>query len=408
MNNKIVVLVFVLVSLAGYSQKKVLWLGNSYTGVNNLPYLTDQIANSLGDDMEYDSNTPGGHQLQQHASNATSLAKITSQAWDVVIIQAQSQEPSFPHTQVHQNTFPYARVLNDSIQSNNSCTETMFYMTWGRETGDPQWDSINTFDKMNNRLQLAYEYMANDNDASVAPVGVAWKYIRDNYPSIQLYTGDGSHPSYAGSYLAGSVFYANIFNKHVMDATFIGSLDSTTASILRRVADSVVFEGNYEQWHNGSKNIALFDGYQLDQTMYWENNSIGEGLTFKWMFGDGNESTDANPTHQYVQDGTYEVVLISYSPCGNDTIRDSVTFTTVGIEEQEINFHIWQSSSNELTIASTDNQYYFCRLIDINGRVIESFKMSGVESVDVRQKGLVIVELLNEKGKGHRQKLIVR
>lgn len=401
-------LVFALVSLSGLSQKKVLWLGNSYTGVNNLPGLTDQIANSLGDDIEYDSNTPGGHQLQQHASNATSLAKIASQAWDVVVIQAQSQEPSFPYAQVQANTYPYARILNDSIQSNSSCSETMFYMTWGRETGDPQWDSINTFDKMNNRLQLAYEYMANDNDASVAPVGVAWKYIRDNYPGIQLYSGDGSHPSYAGSYLAGSVFYANIFNKRVMEASFIGSLDSTTASILRRVADSVVFEGNYEQWHNGAKNIALFSGYQVDNTMYWENNSLGGNLTFKWIFGDGNESTDTNPNHQYGQDGTYEVTLISYSPCGNDTIQDSVTFTTVGLVEELVNFKIWQSNPSELIISTTNENTFQGRLIDLNGQTIQKFTINGSDTIQVKNKGLVIIELINEQGVSYKSKVYLR
>jgi len=33
----------------------------------------------------------------------------------------------------------------------------------------------------------------------VAPVGRVWRHIRENYPQIQLYSGDGSHPSYIGS-----------------------------------------------------------------------------------------------------------------------------------------------------------------------------------------------------------------
>ena len=150
------------IALSTQAQKKVLWIGNSYTGANNLPNLTDDIANSLGDDITYDSNTPGGNTLQQHSNNPVTYQKLHANDWDVVVLQAQSQEPSFPHGQVSTNTYPYAAELNDSIQSILTCSETMYYMTWGRETGDPQWDSINSFDKMNQRLVNAYTFMSNE------------------------------------------------------------------------------------------------------------------------------------------------------------------------------------------------------------------------------------------------------
>jgi gliding motility-associated-like protein len=44
--------------------------------------------------------------------------------------------------------------------------------------------------------------------------------------------------------------------------------------------------------------------------------------TYLWDFGDGNTSTDANPTHLYLNPGFYDVVLITYNPntCnGSDT-----------------------------------------------------------------------------------------
>jgi gliding motility-associated-like protein len=36
--------------------------------------------------------------------------------------------------------------------------------------------------------------------------------------------------------------------------------------------------------------------------------------TYLWLFGDGNTSTDANPTHLYLTAGFYDVVLITYNP----------------------------------------------------------------------------------------------
>ena len=68
---------------------------------------------------------------------------------------------------------------------------------------------------MNARLRDAYLRIADSSLASVSPVGAAWRYIRDTQPSIQLYVGDGSHPSVAGTYLAASVFYVSLFHKAI-------------------------------------------------------------------------------------------------------------------------------------------------------------------------------------------------
>ena len=107
-----------------------------------------------------------------------------------------------------------AMQLADSVYANNFCTEVMMYMTWGRKNGDPQWAPISTFDGMNDRLRSAYLRMADSVQGSVSPVGSAWKYVRENYPSIELYNADESHPSVAGTYLAACTFYASIFRKH--------------------------------------------------------------------------------------------------------------------------------------------------------------------------------------------------
>ena len=43
------------------NSKNILFLGNSYTEVNNLPLLVKNIANSTGKTINYDINTPGGY-----------------------------------------------------------------------------------------------------------------------------------------------------------------------------------------------------------------------------------------------------------------------------------------------------------------------------------------------------------
>jgi len=106
-------LIFFFTSISIFSQKtkRVLFLGNSYTYVNNLPQIIADIANSKGDTLIFESNTPGGYTLQGHYTNSTSLNKIMLGNWDFVVLQEQSQLPSFPDTDVQYDVFPYAKKI---------------------------------------------------------------------------------------------------------------------------------------------------------------------------------------------------------------------------------------------------------------------------------------------------------
>jgi hypothetical protein len=196
----------------GFSQDSVsvLFIGNSYTYVNDLPSVFSQLTTSLGDEATVDAKTNGGFTFQNQLSDPVTMTKIHAKPWDYVVLQGQSQEPSFPFDQVNAQTLPPAVSLADSVYANGFCSQALYFMTWGRQVGDPQWDSINTFYKMNNRLRNAYVRIADSAHASVAPVGVAWKYIIDNHPTINLYAADGSHPSLEGTYLAACTFYASV------------------------------------------------------------------------------------------------------------------------------------------------------------------------------------------------------
>ena len=146
-----------------HAQTRVLFIGNSYTAVNNLPQLTADCALSIGFagfPMEIASSTPGGTTFQMHTTNATTQSLINQGNWDYVVLQEQSQLPSFPDAQVAAECFPYAAQLNDQILSIDSCTETVFYMTWGRQNGDSgncaSWPPVCTYEGMDSLLNLRY------------------------------------------------------------------------------------------------------------------------------------------------------------------------------------------------------------------------------------------------------------
>jgi hypothetical protein len=104
-------------------------------------------------------------------ANSSTMQKIRQQDWDFVILQAQSNEPSFPPYQAANEVYPYAQALVDSISANDSCTEPVFYMTWGRKYGDTsvngqQYPIISTYLGMQQRLRESYLEMGMNHDAT--------------------------------------------------------------------------------------------------------------------------------------------------------------------------------------------------------------------------------------------------
>ena len=376
--NRIILLSIILVSAIlsnAQDSISVLFVGNSYTYVNDLPAMTSNLAISLGDEITFDSKTNGGFTFANQLNDPLTHVKIQSKPWDYVVLQAQSQEPSFPTTQVNTNTLPQAVQLADSVYDNRYCSQAMFFMTWGREVGDPQWDSINTFYKMNDRLRLAYLRFVDSTESSVAPVGVAWRYVRDNYPTIQLYSGDGSHPSVAGTYLAACTFYASLFRKSPVGASYLSTLDATTAGILQSAAALCVLD-SLETWHlrsNEEVAIAGFTSATTDLSVQFTNTSW-RSTDYYWTFGDGAISNVSNPQHTYAADGNYTVTLIASNECGSDTIQQVISVEVAALTSNNLDlFKIAQLEKGLFLLSSSTHlSMNNIVLVDLLGNEISS------------------------------------
>lgn len=245
-------------NLYAQSTKKVLFLGNSYTAVNNLPLLVSNMATSTGNKMVYDSNTPGGYYLGNHVQDATSLQKLKSRKWDNVVLQDQSLALAYPST--FMNSFRYSITLDSLIKANDECTQILFYATWGRKNGDryictkPECPKdtlmIRTYYQMDSSIEKHYKFFADSIKAAVTPVGAVWRYLRRIHPTIELFQADESHPSQAGSYAAACAFYTTIFRSDPTLITYNSSLSVTDATNIRKAVKTVVYD-SLQKWNVG-------------------------------------------------------------------------------------------------------------------------------------------------------------
>jgi len=365
-------------SMAQQQIKKVLFIGNSYTAVNDLPALLSNVAQSAGDSVIYESNCIGGYTFQLHSTNATTLQKINQGDFDFVVLQEQSQLPSFPISQVQTSVYPYAKTLDSLINLANSCTETVFYMTWGRKNGDasncPNWPPVCTYSGMDSLLRLRYQDMANTNNALVSPVGAVWRYIRDNYPNTELYSADESHPSLAGSYAAACTFYSILFRKDPTGITFSSTLDSTDASSIRNAAKLVAFD-SLSFWNVGNYDIDVNFTYSyFSSTGVIFMNETQNCDSILWDFGDGQQSNAGTPIHIYQQGGTYTVTLVGYRCNETDTFMLQVPTIQSGLNENEKNeIRITNiSKSGIITLEGNIQDVQRVEILSAEGKIIYS------------------------------------
>jgi hypothetical protein len=174
----------------------VLFIGNSYTFVNELPVVFTKLAAARGQRVTVLQVAPGGCTLQQHVTQSGAVAQIAARKWDYVVLQEQSQVPFM----APQMMFTAARKLNADIAADGA--KTVFFMTWARQAQPKNQAAITR----------AYNTIGRELGATVAPVGVAWESLLKSGVK-DLYQADGSHPGPLGTYLAGCAFYGTLFQR---------------------------------------------------------------------------------------------------------------------------------------------------------------------------------------------------
>lgn len=197
--------------LLGSDTPRVLFVGNSYSF--KTPRALAAIAGEKGREIVIDQVTKGGWTLAKHAASEATLQKIRDGGWDVVVLQEQSQRPSFPEAQRDAEMVPAAKALAGEIRTAGAIP--VFFLTWGRRDGDRQNAATfpdDTFAKMQSRLEEGYRAAARAaGDAPVVPVGTAWANEVEAGRGDVLFAKDGSHPSAQGVRLTAQVFWDYLF-----------------------------------------------------------------------------------------------------------------------------------------------------------------------------------------------------
>lgn len=285
-------IVLLAVAVVAHGAKlRVLFVGNSFTFVYDLPGQLENIARSLGDEVEAKSSTIGGCTLYfQQAGSDQKSAEFLQEEWDYIVLQDYSLLPT-----VKKARELYMIPAIEDFIGRKGDAKVVLYLTWGYNNGvnetcppsdntecfplgtlanltEPACDSnslyqqsVRSFECMGYSLARGYFAAKEAADADlVAPCGLAWQAVRDSQaipaecqaaidaeysgalplelplrveggaaPDLMLYIRqtDGAinkHPNVHGSYLNALVFYATLFGKSPVGAAPPAAINSSS------------------------------------------------------------------------------------------------------------------------------------------------------------------------------------
>jgi hypothetical protein len=224
--------------------RHVLFVGNSYTYVNDLPGEFVKLARSGGHPVQAEMAAEGGWRLADHVGSEATLAKIRLRVWDDVVLQEQSQGPASPSFR-STTMYPAAEKLIHEVTAAGG--KPLLFLTWAHKNGWPE-NNLPGFDAMQGNITQGYLQLGMNQNIAVVPVGPAWSTVYRQNPGLALWQDDGSHPSPAGTYLAACVFYAALFDQSPAGLTYLAGLPEETALKLQTIAGETVLN-NPSQWN---------------------------------------------------------------------------------------------------------------------------------------------------------------
>lgn len=217
----------------------VLFIGNSFTFVNDLPELLRSLAAADGMTIAVTMHATPGTKLREHAADSY-VRELLALRWNYVVLQEQSQLPQLPtfDNERTTSTGPAIRALREAADRTGA--KTVLYATWGYRSGDRPNIPNDSFESMQVRLDAGFAALSAEETMPLVPVGAAWAKAHRAHPDWNLWADDGKHPSLEGSYLAACVFYAALLHRSPVGNAFTAGLPKDHVHDLQEIAASVV------------------------------------------------------------------------------------------------------------------------------------------------------------------------
>lgn len=176
------------------AQHRVLFVGNSLTYWNDLPWLVERLATLNGESLHAAAVVGSGWSLEDHWAAGHALDSIGTRHFTHVVLQ---QGPSALESS---REILRAMTRKFDVPIREAGATPALYAVW------PSAERSFDFD----RVHESYALAAEDVGGALFPVGRTWQAAWAIQPDLKLWSSDGLHPTPAATYLAAIVIHARI------------------------------------------------------------------------------------------------------------------------------------------------------------------------------------------------------
>ena len=177
--------------------RKVLFIGNSYLYLLDVPGIVQAMVDSAGGDKLAIETVAGPNMaLVDHWNYGYAKQEIAKGGWEWVVLQQGPSSVEYNRDTLRMATAAFA------IEMDKVSAKPALFSAW------PTIDRYQDFP----RAIESYKLAASDVGGVYLPVAPAWLEAWKLDPDLQLY-GDGLHPSYEGAYLSALVVYGKLLGK---------------------------------------------------------------------------------------------------------------------------------------------------------------------------------------------------
>ena len=141
-------------------------------------------------------------------------------------------------------------------------------------------------------------------------------------------------------------------------------------------------------WDKSTITIDVLDipvadfSYNINNGMVEFTNNSVFGSEYYWDFGDGNTSTEENPSHNYDSKNIYHVMLTVTNICGEQSISENIQISTKTIDlEKSFQIKISPNPADQFVdvewqnVQSNDNQIV---IFDITGKKVAAYQFANI------------------------------
>lgn len=221
---------------------RALFVGNSFTGQNNLPQLFRQLAQGAGRQVATAMHAPGGASVGDiaqgaaaHMNNPEVYALIRSADWDYLVLQDNQGRFCLGYGQFPQSSLVIEGHIRirDSLLLHHPCAHMIWFAGFGPEDGYPPYASTGT--ALIDTIYRNYRFLRDTAGQIIAPIGPAFQRVIADHPGIGLWSSDGVHPSLHGSSLIADVLYATVFKGSPSTSTYNPGLSPADDAALKQI-----------------------------------------------------------------------------------------------------------------------------------------------------------------------------